>query len=135
MRILAVDLGTKRTGFAISDPDERLAVALPTLQNAGPDAVAELAKEHGAEFVVVGLPLNMDGSRGPRAEAAEDFARQLQKRIPVVELWDERLSTSEGDSRLREAGLSRKERAKRSDAAAAIVILESFLAARRRKKQ
>lgn len=132
MKILAVDLGLKRTGFAVSDPDERLAVALPTLERADAARVARVVAEQGAEMVVVGLPLNMDGSRGERALAAEDFSRKLQPLVSVpVTLWDERLSSAEGESRLRNAGLTRKERARRSDAAAAIVILESFLASRR----
>lgn len=132
MIILAVDLGTKRTGFALSDPQEKLAVALPTLLDVTPVDVAELARERGAGEVVVGLPLNMDGTTGPSAQRALDFMEELRIHVmvPVVP-WDERLSTVEGDSRLREAGLDRRDRRKRADTAAAIVILESYL---RRKR-
>ena len=82
--------------------------------------------------MVVGLPLNMSGTSGPAAQRTVDFVDELRLLVAVpVETWDERLSTAEGDRRLREHGLNRKERAKRSDVAAAIVILESYL---RRKR-
>jgi putative Holliday junction resolvase len=133
VKILAVDLGEKRTGLAMSDEAERMALAMPTLLDADAEAIARVAREHGVGLVVVGLPLNMDGSVGPRAQAAQEFARELQTLLPIpIATWDERLSSAEGDARLREAGLRRKERARRSDAAAAIVILEAFLSARRR---
>ncbi len=128
VKILAIDLGGKRTGFAISDPDGRMALALPTLTDVTPEAAARLAEEQEAEKVVVGLPLNMNGTEGPAARRALEFAEELRGLLSVpVESWDERLSTAEGQARLREAGLDRKERHKRSDVAAAIVILESYL--------
>jgi putative Holliday junction resolvase len=128
MKVLAIDLGGKRTGFAISDPAEKLALALPTLQDVTPVDAARVAEEQGAEKVLVGLPLNMDGSEGPAARRALEFAAELRLLVEVpVEPWDERLSTVEGQTRLREAGLDRRERARRSDVAAAIVILESYL--------
>ncbi len=128
MKILAVDLGTKRTGFAISDPDEKMALALPTLEEVTPADVARVAGEQGAERVLVGLPLNMDGTEGPSARRALEFAEELRFHVDVpVEAWDERLSTVEGRERLRRAGLDRKERARRADVAAAVVILESYL--------
>jgi len=130
--ILAVDLGTKRSGFALSDPQEKMAVALPTLTDITAVDVALLVEERGAGEVVVGLPLNMDGTTGPSARRALDFMEELRLHVnvPVVP-WDERLSTVEGDTRLREAGLDRRDRRKRVDTAAAIVILESYL---RRKR-
>ncbi|MBI2930090.1 MAG: Holliday junction resolvase RuvX [Planctomycetes bacterium] len=134
MRILAVDLGEKRTGLAISTPDERMALALPTLVHADAASVTRVAQEQAVEMIVVGLPLNMDGTVGPRAAAAQEFAEELRHLVTMpVTLWDERLSTAEGEARLRQAGLSRRDRAKRSDAAAAIVILEAFLASRRKR--
>ena len=128
MRVLAVDLGTRRTGFAISDPGEKLAMALPTLEDVGPDDVARVAEEQEAGLIVVGLPLNMDGTTGPAARRSLDFVEELKLHveIPVV-TWDERLSTAEGGARLRQAGLNRKERRKRADVAAAVVILDSYL--------
>ena len=128
MKILAVDLGEKRTGFAISDPGEKLAMALPTLLKVAPVDVACVAQEHGVEKIVVGLPLNMDGSVGPSARRALEFIDELKLHLELpVEPWDERLSTVEGQSRLRQVGLDRKARKKRADVAAAIVILESYL--------
>ncbi len=128
MIILAVDLGTKRTGFAVSDPQEKMALALPTLLDVAPVDVSVLVEEQRAELVVVGLPLNMDGTVGPSARRVLDFIDELKLHlaVPVVP-WDERLSTAEGQTRLREQGLDRKDRARRADVAAAIVILESYL--------
>ena len=132
MIILAVDLGTKRTGFALSDPQEKMAVALPTLVDVTAVDVADLVQEQRVGEVVVGLPLNMDGTTGPSARRTLDFIEELRMHVDVpVVPWDERLSTVEGESRLREAGLDRKDRRKRVDTAAAIVILESYL---RRKR-
>jgi putative Holliday junction resolvase len=128
MKVLAIDLGGKRTGFAISDPAGRMALALPTLLDVTPETAARVAEEQGAEKVLVGLPLNMDGTEGPAARRALEFAEELRLLVEVpVEPWDERLSTAEGQARLRQAGLDRKERSKRADVAAAIVILESYL--------
>lgn len=128
MIILAVDLGTKRTGFAMCDPQEKMALALPTLTDVTAVDVAALAQERGAGTIVVGLPLNMDGTVGPSAQRALEFIDELKLHVvvPVVP-WDERLSTAEGQTRLREQGLDRKDRSKRADVAAAIVILESYL--------
>ncbi len=128
MIILAVDLGTKRTGFAVSDPQEKMALALPTRLDITPVDVSVLVDEQRAEQVVVGLPLNMDGTVGPSARRVLDFIDELKLHVvvPVVP-WDERLSTAEGQTRLREQGLDRKDRARRADVAAAIVILESYL--------
>ena len=128
MIILAVDLGAKRTGFAMCDPQEKMALALPTLTDVTPVDVAVVAQERNAEEIVVGLPLNMDGTEGPSARRALDFIEELkiQVNVPVVP-WDERLSTAEGQTRLREQGLDRKDRHRRADVAAAIVILESYL--------
>lgn len=133
MKVMAVDLGERRTGVAISDPEERMALALPTLEKAGPQDVARLAREQGAGCVVVGLPLNMDGTEGPAARRARAFMEELSLLLdlPVI-AWDERLSSAEGDSRLRQAGLNRRQRHKRVDAAAAVVILESYLRRPRR---
>lgn len=133
MKILAVDLGVKRTGLAISTPDERMALALETLEGGEANDVAAVARREGAEHIVVGLPLHMNGSVGPAAQRASEFAEELRGLVSVpVSLWDERLSTAEGEARLRGAGLNRKERARKLDTAAAIVILETFLEHRRR---
>ena len=130
MKVLAIDHGEKRTGLAVSDPGEKMALALPVHPMSGGDArkLAALAAAQGAGLIVVGLPLNMDGTEGPRARAVRDFIDELRMETDMpVEAWDERLTTSEGEARLRTGGLNRKERAKRKDTAAAIVILETFL--------
>lgn len=132
MKVLAIDLGAKRTGFAVSDPAGRMALALPTLENVTPVDAARVVEEQQAEAVVVGLPLNMSGTAGPAAERTMEFVEELKLLVDVpVDVWDERLSTAEGQTRLREQGLNRKERTRRADVAAAIVILESWL---RRKR-
>ncbi len=128
MKVLAIDLGTRRTGFAVSDPAGAMALALPTLENVTPVDAARVVEEQEAEAVVVGLPLNMSGTAGPAAERTMDFVDELRLLVDVpVDVWDERLSTAEGQTRMREQGLNRKDRARRADAAAAIVILESWL--------
>ncbi len=128
MKVLAVDLGERRTGFAVSDPEGRMALSLRTREGVTAVDVARVAEEQGAEIVVVGLPLNMDGSAGPAAQRSLDFIEELKLLVGVpVTGWDERLSTAEGESRLRQAGLDARRRRRRSDAAAAVVILESYL--------
>ena len=134
-RVLAVDYGTRRVGLALSDPSRTLAGGLPTLdrKTAGPlpDAVARLAREHGAAEVIVGLPLNMDGSRGPRALEVERFADELRRRVPVpVRLWDERLSTVRAQRVLRESGVREREGRARVDRLSAVLILQNYLDAR-----
>ena len=129
MKVLAVDLGGKRTGFAISDPQEKMALALPTLLDVTAADVARVAEEQEAGTILVGLPLNMDGTSGPAAERSLEFIEELRLHVTVPVLpWDERLSTAEGEARLRQAGLDRRERRKRADVAAAVVILETYLA-------
>ena len=128
MKVLAIDLGERRTGFAISDPAGRLALSLPTRLDVTPVDAAQVAEEHGAELILVGLPLNMDGTEGPAALRSRAFIDELRLLAAVpVEPWDERLSTAEADARMRQQGLDRRDRHRRSDAAAAIVILESYL--------
>jgi len=134
VKVLAVDHGDSRTGLAISAGP--IAVALPTVMMKGDgkdaDRIAKAAKDAEAERIIVGLPLNMDGTEGPRAKTAREFAEAIRTATPLpVEMWDERLSTAEGESRLRAAGLDRREMSKRKDAAAAIVILESYLRTKR----
>ena len=136
MKILAIDHGERRTGLAISDPGEKMALALPVHPMSGDDArmLAELAKSQGAGLIVVGLPLNMDGTEGPRAKAVRSFIEDLEVETDIpIEAWDERLTTAEGEARLRAGGLNRKERSKRKDTAAAIVILETYLDRRRER--
>ena len=134
-RVLGLDLGDARIGVAVSDDDRRMAVPLGTIHTGAPadlKAVAKLMDEHGATTVVVGLPLSMNGERGPAAVKAAAFADALRSflRVPV-ELQDERLSTVEAERGLREAGITGRERRNVVDRTAATVILQAWLDANR----
>ena len=132
MRIMAIDYGDAHTGVAISDPTGLLAGFTTVIDAYRPETVAEriraLALEHGAEKLVLGHPLNMDGTLGPRAEKAEAFAEQLRAvcNLPVV-LWDERRTTIDAHQILQNAGKNAKKRKKVVDAVAASLILEGYL--------
>ena len=132
MRIMAIDYGDAHTGVAVSDPTGLLAGFTTTITAYRPEAVAEqlavLAREHSAEELVLGHPLNMDGSRGPRAEKAEAMAELLRTvtGLPVV-LWDERRTTIDAHQILFNAGKNAKKRKKMVDAVAASLILEGYL--------
>jgi len=145
MRYLAIDLGDKRTGLAVGDDLTRVvspmgAVEVPVERQDGEallDAVAAAVLEHlgppvrggaGAE-VVVGLPLNMDGSEGPRAKQVREFAARLAARTGrAVRLQDERLSSAEADWAMARSGLTRGQKKARRDALAAAAILKDYLA-------
>lgn len=136
MRIMGLDVGTKTVGVAISDELGMTAQAITTVRrkNLRSDLgeLSKLIAEHGVERVVVGLPLNMDGSEGERAQASRDFARKLEEDAHVpVELWDERLSTVAAQRVLLEADLSREKRKKVVDQVAATFILQGWLDAKR----
>ena len=95
MKILAVDYGDVRTGIAISDNSEFLASPVGTVTERDParlaQKVADTAKERGAQHIIVGLPINMNGTRGPRAEKCEEFAALLRELVDCpVQMWDER---------------------------------------------
>lgn len=132
MRIMAIDYGDAHTGIAVSDPTGLLAGYTDTITAYRPEVVAEriaaLAAEHGAEELVLGHPLNMDGTRGPRAEKAEAMASLLREAtgLPVV-LWDERRTTVDAHQILFSAGKNAKKRKKVVDAVAASLILEGYL--------
>ncbi len=133
MRFLGLDVGRATVGVAVAD--ELLpARALQTLRRGRGDELAELARiadEYEVDRVIVGLPLNMDGSEGDSARLARGFAAKVSERLGVpVELFDERLSTFEASLRLREAGISAREGKAHIDAEAAAVILQGWLDAR-----
>ena len=140
MRILGIDYGDRRTGFAISDEGEMLASGLPTLETGGgatavAGAVKRVCEEQGVGHVVVGLPLNMDGSHGPRAQTTLEFVERLREALGVeVETWDERLTSVQADRLMLAADLSRKKRKKRVDRLAAQLLLQSYLDARGRSR-
>lgn len=138
VRYLGVDPGKKRVGLAVSDPDELFASPLAVLRRRSLDQVvgeiADACRTQGAEVVVVGLPLNMDGSKGPAAVEAERLAALLAAATGLhVELWDERLSSVTAERSLIEADMSRAKRRGKIDKVAAQIILQSFLDARRPK--
>jgi putative Holliday junction resolvase len=133
--VLALDLGDARIGVAISDPERRIAVPVGTIRTGAPEdlkAVASLVRERSVTLIVVGHPLHMSGRAGERAVHAESFADALRSfaGVPVV-LHDERLSTKEAERALRDAGVTGPARRRVVDRSAAVVILESYLAARR----
>ena len=132
MRIMAIDYGDAHTGIAISDPTGFLAGFTTVINAYRPEAVAEhisaLAKEHGVEELVLGHPINMDGTRGPRSEKAQAMKTLLEETtsLPVV-LWDERRTTIDAHQILMNSGKNAKKRKKVVDAVAATLILEGYL--------
>ena len=130
--LIGLDLGTKTIGVASSDPDRRLAAPVETIarQRFGADAerILALAAERRAAGFVLGLPINMDGSEGPRAQATRAFARNLAKLtgLPIA-LWDERLSTAAVERALIDADASRAKRKAVIDQHAAAYILQGAL--------
>ena len=140
MKILAVDYGDTRTGLAISDRTEFLASPVGTITERNAERlahkVADAVKEQGAELIVVGLPINMNGTRGPRAEKCEEFAKMLGELVDCpVEMWDERSTTVTAHNILNTTNVRRKARKAVVDTVAATIILEGFMAHRRNKKK
>jgi putative Holliday junction resolvase len=130
--LLGLDVGTKTIGVASSNADRRLATGVETIsrQTFTIDArrVMALAAERGCVGFVLGLPLNMDGSEGPRAQSVRAFARNLAELTDLpIALWDERLSTAAVERQLIAADVSRKKRAAVIDQHAAIFILQGAL--------
>ena len=130
--LLGLDLGTKTIGVATSDPDRRLATAVETVArrtfSADAARILALAAERNAAGFVLGLPVNMDGTEGPRAQSTRAFARNLAKltALPIA-LWDERLSTAAVERELIAADVSRGKRKAVIDQHAAVYILQGAL--------
>jgi putative Holliday junction resolvase len=133
-RILGIDFGLARVGVAASDELGMLAHPVETITVGAGDPLARIAAlvaELQVEAVVVGMPRNMDGSRGAAAEKASTFAASLRAQLPCpVHEWDERMSTLQAERALRETGRTAKTMRKVVDQAAAQVILQSWLDAR-----
>lgn len=134
--VLALDFGEKKCGFAVTDALRITRAPLGMLRHEGNEAallahLEALLAERTIAVLVVGLPLNLDGSPGPRARAARALIERLRARLPGLDIreWDERLTTKEAESRLRELG--RKGRAIRAerDSWSALVLLEDWLRA------
>jgi putative Holliday junction resolvase len=130
--LIGLDLGTKTIGVAASDPDRRIATAVETIArkkfSADAARILALARERGAVGFVLGLPINMDGSEGPRAQSTRTFARNLSRLTDLpIAWWDERLSTVAVERDLIAAEASRKRRAAVIDQHAAAYILQGAL--------
>src|SRR3954453_24184758 len=130
--LIGLDLGTKTIGVAVSDPDRRLATGVETVVrkkfSADAARLLAIAGERNAAGFVLGLPLNMDGSEGPRAQSTRAFARNFSRLTDLaIALWDERLSTVAVERELIGMDMSRAKRAKVIDEHAAIFILQGAL--------
>src|SRR5215475_9928124 len=130
--LIGIDLGTKTIGVAASDPERRLAAGVETIArkkfSADAARLLALAAERKAAAFVLGLPVNMDGSEGPRAQSTRAFARNLARltELPIA-LWDERLSTAAVERELIATDMSRARRAEVIDQHAAVFILQGAL--------
>ncbi|MCS6829488.1 MAG: Holliday junction resolvase RuvX [Armatimonadota bacterium] len=135
-RVLALDIGERRIGVAVSDEIGVLAQPLMVIQRQGVAQdiahILQLVRERGVETVVVGLPVTLRGGQAQAAEKVEEFVSCLREALgtPIV-LVDERLSTAEADRRMREADVRRGKRRRSVDAVAAALILERYLGRQR----
>ena len=137
MPTLAIDYGERRIGLAVSDPLDLLAHGLPTIDTrkcGDPiEAIGEVAADHDVTEILLGLPKNLDGTLGPAAQKVEAFADELRERLGIeVVLVDERLTTAQAHSRMKQAGMKRKQRAQRADRIAAQILLQSYLDRKKR---
>jgi len=137
MRILGLDFGTKRIGVAISDELLITAQGLQTIERRALDAdldkIRNVIKENGVSEVVVGLPLNMNGTYSAKTKEVVQFMDSLSKAIDIpVKTWDERLTTMQAERALLEADVSRAKRRKVADKLAAQIILQSYLDSRKK---
>jgi putative Holliday junction resolvase len=136
-RLLGLDVGTKTIGMALSDVTRSVATPYDTIRRskftADAKAIREVVEKNQVGALVIGLPLNLDGSEGPRAQSTRAFARNLAAHVEVpMVFWDERLSTAAVERHLIEADVSRKRRAELVDRMAAAYILQGALERLRR---
>ena len=136
MRVLALDVGDKRIGVASSDPTALIASPMTTITRRGEpsdvDEVLRLVQEHAADEIIVGLPVSMSGRMGAQAAKVAAFAKILAERAEIsVKTFDERLSSAQAERMLKESGVKPSRSRARVDAAAAAVILQSYLDSRR----
>ncbi|MBI2082752.1 MAG: Holliday junction resolvase RuvX [Deltaproteobacteria bacterium] len=132
MRILALDIGSKTIGVAVSDPMGWTAQPIKTIRRknrlSDEEEICTLIKEYEIEEILIGLPLHMNGSEGKQVDVVRGFARNLEGKVSVpVKFWDERLSTVAADRSLLEADLSRQKRREVIDKMAAVFILQGYL--------
>jgi putative Holliday junction resolvase len=134
MAVVGIDFGRKRIGLAISDGEVAYPLGIMERRSLKYDleAIRSRLAERAVSLIVVGLPLNMDGTEGPSARAARTFAEQLRLATGLaVEMFDERLTSFEAEERLRETSASRARKKAAPDAVAAAIILEGWLESRR----
>jgi len=132
MRIMALDVGDKTIGVAISDAMQLIPQGKPTLKRTNLDADIErlrlLVQENEVHKIVIGEPLHMDGRPSPQSRKTAKFARRLQQatQVPIV-MWDERLTSFAAEQHLEEMGMKWRERRRHVDKMAAMLILQSYL--------
>ncbi|MFC1668008.1 Holliday junction resolvase RuvX [Chlamydiota bacterium] len=136
MTVLGLDYGEKRIGVAISDENGSIAFPLLVLQRKNPEddvrIIQELVQEKNIERIVVGMPINMNGTRGQKAHEVEIFCEFLKEKIAISVIeWDERLSTMQAERVLREAAVSGVKKRAIRDKLASQLILQSYLDARK----
>ena len=135
MRIMGLDFGSKTVGVAISDELLITAQGIEIIRRNQENKlrqtlarIEELIEEYGVEEIVMGLPKNMNGTEGERAEKTQEFQTMLERRTGLpVQLWDERLTTVAADNAMMEAGIRREERKEHVDRIAAVFILQGYL--------
>ena len=135
MRIMALDFGSKTVGVAVSDPLLLTAQGVEIIRRKEENKlrqtlarIEELIVEYGVTHIVLGLPLNMDDTKGERAELSLQFKESLERRTGLtVTMWDERLTTVEADDIMNEAGIKGKDRKEYVDMIAAQIILEDYM--------
>jgi putative Holliday junction resolvase len=132
VRILGLDIGSKRIGVAISDELGFTAQGLETISCKSPEqdaaAIFRLTEKYSAEEIVVGIPYNMDGTVGPQAEKVRATIETIKQQVTIpIREWDERLSTAAAERVLLEADMSRSKRRKVIDKLAAVLILQGYL--------
>ena len=135
-RVLAIDLGARRIGLAVSDPMRWTAQGLPTLERRNArydlDYLQSLVRQYDVALVLLGNPLNMDGSEGSQSARAREFAERLRQSLKIeVRLWDERLTTVEARLLLQESGMKRQRKSRQVDRLAAAILLQDFLETQR----
>ncbi|MCB1444633.1 MAG: Holliday junction resolvase RuvX [Rhizobiaceae bacterium] len=130
--VAGLDLGTTTIGLSLSDKGRRLATPRPVINrkkfSLDADILLAFAAREEVEAFIIGLPINMDGSQGPRAQATRAFVRNMEQKTPIpFAFWDERLSTVAAERALIEMDVSRRKRSERIDSAAASFILQGAL--------
>lgn len=138
MRIMALDFGTKRIGIAMSDELLLTAQGLDSLERkvlkSDLEEIAKLAQDNNVEEIVVGLPLNMNGTYSAKTKEVVEFVDELSKVVSVpIKTWDERLTSMQAERILLDADASRAKRRKVTDKLAAQIILQSYLDAKKKK--